>query len=383
MSDVPFTLVLRQYRGIQRQDWSKLKSWDLLGSHIDMTVDGSVSLLLDKLEAKNMLTMPEVQGLPNPRQQPGFRRYAFIQEPDGLVIENFGKPAPQPGDPPAAPVVSNSSATPQNIDRLGKQAGLQSFRPECGRSRRKPGIFMRPSWAATIRPSKIPAQTDSAKRLVPAGHHPKQPAHRAGLFYGESGQDASANQIPGHQRNYSGFQVSNIASAYARAKQNGAITVTEGGIVPFHKGRAVLIRDSDVGGISCSGSLPGKDGATGKRFLVLGLIHFALDAGELEMLEVLIENAAVEVSDGPRPSVVLGIVDGGLVLKIVGIDGRNPLDDVNCVAMQVRRLVHPGARHLIGHVDDQGVAVPLPARIALPQVDAGATCGRPSMGTMR
>ena len=77
VSDVPFTLVLRQYRG-RRQDWSKGNSWDLLASHIDMTVDGSVSPLLDKLEALNMLKMPEVNGLPNPRRQDGFRRFAFI-----------------------------------------------------------------------------------------------------------------------------------------------------------------------------------------------------------------------------------------------------------------------------------------------------------------
>ena len=77
VSDVPFTLVLRQYRGIERQDWSKMNSWDLLGSHIDMTVDGSVSVLLDKLEGLNMLKMPEVQGLANPRQQKEFRRFAF------------------------------------------------------------------------------------------------------------------------------------------------------------------------------------------------------------------------------------------------------------------------------------------------------------------
>src|SRR6266576_967300 len=49
VSDIPFTLVLRQYRGIERQDWSKLSSWNLLASHIDLTVDGSVSALLDKL----------------------------------------------------------------------------------------------------------------------------------------------------------------------------------------------------------------------------------------------------------------------------------------------------------------------------------------------
>jgi hypothetical protein len=87
VSDVPFTLVLRQYRGIERQDWSRLSSWNLLASHIDLTVDGSVSPLLDKLEALKMLVMPEVQGLPNPRRQEGFRRFAFIQDPDGLVLE--------------------------------------------------------------------------------------------------------------------------------------------------------------------------------------------------------------------------------------------------------------------------------------------------------
>ena len=48
--------------------------------------------------------------------------------------------------------------------------------------------------------------------------------------------------------NYAGFEVSNIDSAYARATQHGAITVSEGGIIDFHKRRAALMRDSDVGG---------------------------------------------------------------------------------------------------------------------------------------
>jgi predicted enzyme related to lactoylglutathione lyase len=47
--------------------------------------------------------------------------------------------------------------------------------------------------------------------------------------------------------NYAGLQVSNIETAYARAKQHGASTVSEG-IVDYQKGRAVLIRDPDVGG---------------------------------------------------------------------------------------------------------------------------------------
>ena len=48
--------------------------------------------------------------------------------------------------------------------------------------------------------------------------------------------------------NYAGLQVSNIETAYARAKANGAIPVSDGGIIDFHKGRAALIRDPDVGG---------------------------------------------------------------------------------------------------------------------------------------
>ena len=47
--------------------------------------------------------------------------------------------------------------------------------------------------------------------------------------------------------NYAGFQVSNIETAYARAKANGAITVSVGGIIDYNKGKAALIRDPDVG----------------------------------------------------------------------------------------------------------------------------------------
>lgn len=126
VSDVPFIFILREYRGIERQDWSGLSSFNLLSSHIDLTVYDDVSPVLDKLEALNMLIMPEIQGLSNERNYEGRRRYAFVQGPDGLVIEMFGKPTPEPGQP-APMVVSNSSATEQNIDRFGKQAGFNHY----------------------------------------------------------------------------------------------------------------------------------------------------------------------------------------------------------------------------------------------------------------
>ncbi len=248
VSDVPFPLVLRQYRGIERQDWSKLSSWDLLGSHIDLTVDGTISAFLDKLDALNMLKMPEVQGLPNPRQQPGFRRFSFIQDPDGLVIENFGKPTPKPGDPPPAPGVSNSSATPQNIERLGKQAGFNHFAVNVIDPQKA-----RDFYAKVLGGDYPPFQNTGANQIMQNGWFPQATTNNnlrieLGYFVVNKGKTPPPIKFQDINANYSGIQVSNIQTAYARAKEHGAITVSEGGIVDYQKGRAVLIRDSDVGG---------------------------------------------------------------------------------------------------------------------------------------
>jgi len=249
VSDVPFTLVLRQYRGIERQDWSKLTSWNLLASHIDLTVDGNVSVLLDKLEGLNMLVMPEVQGLPNPRRQEGFRRFAFIQDPDGLTLEYFSKPIPKPGDAPAAPMVSNSSATGATMDRLGKQAGFNHYATNIIDPQHAQDFYAkvlggdyaplagRPSGAQVMLNGWFPQATTNNNLRVELGY-----------FAVNAGKTPPPIKFQDINANYCGFQVSNIESAYARAKQHGAITVSEGGIIDYHKGRAALIRDSDVGG---------------------------------------------------------------------------------------------------------------------------------------
>jgi len=248
VSDVPFILVLRQYRGIQRQDWSKLNSWDLLGSHIDMTVEGNVSALLDKLESLNMLKMPEVQGLPNPRQQPGFRRFAFISDPDGLTIEYFSKPILKPGDPAPAPGVSNSSATAQNIERLGKQAGFNHYAVNVIDPQKA-----RDFYAKVLGGDYPPFQNTGANQIMQNGWFPQATTNnnlRIELGYFVVNKDKTAPPIKFQDinANFAGLQVSNIETAYGRAKANGAITVSEGGIIDFHKGRAALIRDSDAGG---------------------------------------------------------------------------------------------------------------------------------------
>ena len=249
VSDVPFTLLLRQYRGIERQDWSRLSSWNLLASHIDLTFDGNVSALLDKLEALNMLVMPEVQGLPNPRRQEGFRRFAFIQDPDGLTLEYFSRPIPKPGDPPPAPMVSNSSATGANMDRLGKQSGFNHYAINIIDPRKA-----RDFYAQVLGGDYAPlsAQITGAQVML-NGWFPQATTKNnlrveLGYFAVNAGKTPPPIKFQDINANYAGFQVSNIESAYARAKQHGAITVSEGGIISYHNGRAALIRDPDVGG---------------------------------------------------------------------------------------------------------------------------------------
>jgi catechol 2,3-dioxygenase-like lactoylglutathione lyase family enzyme len=248
VSDVAFTLVLRQYRGIKRQDWSGGNSWDLLASHIDLTVDGSVSALLERLEAKNMLKMPEVQGLPNPRQQQGFRRFAFIQDPDGLVLEYFGKPIPKPGDPPAPPTVSNSSATAANIDRLGKQAGFNHYATNVIHPAKARDFYVK-----ALGGDYPPFENTGAKQVMQNGWFLQATTNNnlrieLGYFVVNKGKTSPPIKFQDINANHAGLQVSNIETAYARAKAHGAITVSEGGIVDYHNGRAALIRDPDVGG---------------------------------------------------------------------------------------------------------------------------------------
>ncbi|MCC6201906.1 MAG: VOC family protein [Gammaproteobacteria bacterium] len=247
VSDVPFNLVLRQYRGIERQDWSTLHSWDLLSSHIDLTIEGSVSPLLDKLEAMNMLVMPEVQGLPNERTVPGdFRRFAFIQDPDGLLIEYFGKAS----DPPAQPLVSNSTATNANVDRWGKQAGFNHYATNVIDPETAQDFYVKVFGGDY---PELEGRRGESAQIMMHGWFPQATTEenlRLELIYFARNEGKSAPPIKFQDinANFAGFQVSNIETAYARAKEHGAITVTQGGIIDFHGDRAVLIRDPDVGG---------------------------------------------------------------------------------------------------------------------------------------
>jgi catechol 2,3-dioxygenase-like lactoylglutathione lyase family enzyme len=123
VSDKPFDIIFTEYRGIDRKNWSSLGLGDLLSGHLDISVMDDCKIDVDKLKAAGMfkdvpMNMPGAGGANGPL------RFAFVQDPDGWFVELFAIMKPAPGAPPEGPKVSNSTATAQNIDRLGKQIGF-------------------------------------------------------------------------------------------------------------------------------------------------------------------------------------------------------------------------------------------------------------------
>jgi hypothetical protein len=147
-SDARYTLVLREYRGISRQNWSKPELPTSATKQVVRPPDGRAFLItLGLLPA-----------------QSGAIRTARVEDPDGLVF------------------YASANNSGQHVTEF------------------------------------------------------------------DAGTDPPAAKVQDINANYRSFQVDNIETVYALAKENDAITVTDGGIVNYNKGRAVLIRDPDAGG---------------------------------------------------------------------------------------------------------------------------------------
>lgn len=255
VSDITFTLILREYRGIKRNDWSGLSSSDLLSGHMDLTVQGDCNPYMDRLKAVNMLKVPNMN-LRGGGEDGGPRRFVFVQDPDGWYVELFAIIPPKPGEAPPGPKVSNSSATMANIDRLGKQPGfnhigLNVVDPEKALAFYKG--FMGGDYAPFTPP---PANADAGgapRMAMMNGWFPQaRTSHNLRLeligFPQKEGAQPPAEKFADIGVNYVGFQVKDIDAVYAGAKAAGAITVSDGGIVNIPGGRAVMLRDPDVGG---------------------------------------------------------------------------------------------------------------------------------------
>ena len=251
VSDKPFPLILREYRGIERKDWSKLTSSDLGAGHMDVTVMDDCNPVMDSLKAAGLLKVPQMGFPAGPPNQP--RRFVFVQDPDGWYIELFAKMKPAPGAPPEGPKVANSTATQANIERLGKQAGFNHI----GLNVIDPAkalAFYQGILGGDYPPLPPPDASGAAPRMTMLnGWFPQATTNenvRLELLGSPQNKDKPA---PGQHFadigvNYVGFQVTDIDAVYARAKAAGAKTISDGGIVKVKDGRAVMLQDPDVGG---------------------------------------------------------------------------------------------------------------------------------------
>jgi catechol 2,3-dioxygenase-like lactoylglutathione lyase family enzyme len=251
VSDKPFPLILREYRGIPRKDWSNLVSSDLGAGHMDVTVLDDCRPVMDKLKAVGLLKVPQMGFPAGPAGQP--LRFVFVQDPDGWFIELFALMKPAPGAPPQPPHVSNSTATAQNIERLGKQEGFNHIGLN---------VIDMPK-ALAFYQGVLGGDYPPIPPPPPPGGRPAMGMMNGWFPQAGTGQNVRLELLanPGNKdksapdqhfadigTNYVGFQVTDIVAVYAKVKAAGATTVSEGGIVKVPDGRAVVVKDPDVGG---------------------------------------------------------------------------------------------------------------------------------------
>jgi catechol 2,3-dioxygenase-like lactoylglutathione lyase family enzyme len=259
VSDTPFDVTFTEYRGIDRKNWGSLGLGDLLSGHLDLTVMDDCQIDMDKLKAIGMLREVNMNMPGGGGGAAGPRRFAFVQDPDGWFVEFFAIMKPAPGAPPEAPKVSDSSATMQNIERLGKQIGFNHIGLDVKDMAKAVGFYQGvlggdyPPLAPPAPPAGAggPGGGRAAPRMnMMNGWFPQAGTDKNVRLelIGEPGTTIPDEHFSDINVNYVGFEVTDIDAVYAKAKADGAITVTDGGIVKVKGGRAVIVRDPDVGG---------------------------------------------------------------------------------------------------------------------------------------
>jgi len=253
VSDKPFDLILREYKGIDRKDWSNLDSAALGAGHMDLTVQDDCNIDMDKLKAIGMLRVPQMNLPGGGGSAKGPRRFAFVQDPDGWFIELFAIIPPPPGAPPAGPKVSNSTATMANIERLGKQIGFNHIGLNVIDPAKALSFYQGVLGGDYPPLPETPAGGAAPRMTMLNGWFP-QATTNENVRLELLGSPQNRDKQPPDQHfadinvNYVGFQVTDIDAVYAKAKADGATTVSDGGIVKVKDGRAVIMRDPDVGG---------------------------------------------------------------------------------------------------------------------------------------
>jgi len=244
----PFTLYLREFRGIKRRDVMRGKTaWEMGATHIDLTIPDAGKLWSD-LKAANML-WPRTWGgelIPLPGQTKG--TIAYITDPDGMDVEIVEQrpPAPAaqgrpafPGDPPGFNHIGLVIVNPDKA--LGFYGALLGEQFPATPSQWMSGDFLDSAVGGHGNIIKIlngtfPLANDRDARI-----------RFEIVQYENRGKTVAPYDITDIGVNYVGFEVTDIDAFIARLKGAGVKLVSDG-IVEMKGGyRVALVRDPDVG----------------------------------------------------------------------------------------------------------------------------------------
>ncbi len=248
ISGKPFTLYLRQFRGIKRRDVMKGKTpWEPGATHIDLTVPDAAKLWSD-LKAANML-WPRTWGgelIAAPGAKKG--TIAYLTDPDGMDVEISEQR-------PAIPATDGRPARPADVPGFN-HIGLVILDPD--KARAFYGVMLGeqmpaqpPQWiGGDFIDSAVGGHGNVIKLLNGTFAEAADPNARMRfeiVEYENRKKPVEPYSITDSGVNYVGFEVTDIDDLLFRLKSFGA-TVVSTAIAEMKGGyRVVLVRDPDVG----------------------------------------------------------------------------------------------------------------------------------------
>ncbi len=249
VSGKPFAIYLHELRGIKRITVGGYMPWEPGASHFGLVVPDAQAVW-SRLKAGGMLRARSWGGelIPFPGQTKG--ALAYMTDPDGLDIEliNERSATPAQNGQPARPAI------PPGLSH----AGLVIL--DSDKAKAFYGNLLGGELVETNSPWLQGDFFDSAvgghgnvlrffNESFPEAADPRSFMHFELVEFQNRKKAVTAYHISAITVGYVGFEVKGVDAALARAKNAGASVVSKGGVVTLDdQGRAVLVRDPDVGG---------------------------------------------------------------------------------------------------------------------------------------
>jgi catechol 2,3-dioxygenase-like lactoylglutathione lyase family enzyme len=248
ISGKPFTLYLREFRGIQRRDVMRGKTaWEPGASHIDLTIPDA-ELMWSQLKAAGMLWPRSWDGklIPLPGETKG--TLAYITDPDGMDVEIVEqRPAM-----PATPTRPARAADPPGFNHTGlvilDEDKARGFYGALLGEELPPNTMQ---WIAGDFLDSAVGGHGNVLRIV-NGTFPEASDTNARMRfeiveYQNRKKAVAPYSVTDIGVTYTGLEVTDIDALVARLKGAGVTIVSDSIVTMTGDYRVVLVRDPDVG----------------------------------------------------------------------------------------------------------------------------------------